>query len=493
MATRSLLAQVRARRKSRKPGGRVPRQQEPKAIQLAYFTELRRMTQRARALVRGRLLPLLPELAQRAAERRRGRRDSFVDVFIEYVGKDPSRLRAFTTDAMDPGKRINKLMDRVSESFYREWDPSKLTALARKYGEATSVFQKEQLARQLRAKIGIDPVIAEPGLAQRIKDFTAENVALIKSIPQQYFDQVEARVINGVRTGQRHEEMAKGIQERFGVAESRAKLIARDQTLKFYGELNAARQQAMGVDKYTWRTSEDSRVRDAHSEFNGNVYSWDDPPGDGSPQEGTHPATAINCRCTAEPVLDDLFAALEGKESAEEKPEAELAESEGDESSGRGQARAYTPGEGRVRTGPEDSYWVPVASLEDLFAKPRDPGRTAQIVKGFAEGKVLPPIQVGMDVTNGGRAIVDGMHRLAAAREAGRTHLRVRFFDEMAHARGALVEKGKVTDEVRRKALIEIKRESYKGTEWEKSWKDLPDNRFLFDGSPLPPPVNEWY
>lgn len=287
---RSLLEQVRARRKLRRPGGRVPRQQEPRTIALAYFAALRKVLASAKHRIDNQLVPLLPELFARAAERR----------------GDSVR-----TDAMDPGKRVNKLLDRISESFYREWSPKKLEALARRYAESTSKLQREQLARQLRTKLGIDPVIAEPGLAQRMKDFTAENVALIKSIPQQFFDQVEQRVISGVRTGERHERVAEDIEERFGVSESRAKLIARDQTLKFYGELNASRQQALGVEKYIWRTSNDERVRDAHSEFDGNTYSWDDPPGDGGPQEGTHPGTAINCRCSAEPVLDDLFAALE--------------------------------------------------------------------------------------------------------------------------------------------------------------------------------------
>jgi SPP1 gp7 family putative phage head morphogenesis protein len=281
------------------------RQLEPRAIQLAYFAALRKVLASAKARVTRTLLPVLPELTARAAERR-GDSKNWVE---GQIAGQKMRLFVAVHDAMDPGKRLNRMFDRMSESFYKEWDPSRLTAIAKQYGEAASTFQKEELRKQLSARLGIDPLIAEPGLRQRIKDFTAENVALIKSIPQQYFDQVEQRVINGVRTGARHGELAKQVEERFDVAESRAKLIARDQTLKFYGELNAARQQAMGVEKYVWRTSNDQRVRDAHAEFDGNTYSWDDPPGDGSPQEGTHPGTGINCRCTADPVLDDLFEA----------------------------------------------------------------------------------------------------------------------------------------------------------------------------------------
>jgi len=49
---------------------------------------------------------------------------------------------------------------------------------------------------------------------------------------------------------------------------------------------------------YTWRTQGDGKVRGAHAERNGKVFSWDDPP------EGGHPGEAPNCRCWAEDTVD---------------------------------------------------------------------------------------------------------------------------------------------------------------------------------------------
>lgn len=314
---RSLAEQVAARRRLRPPRGQY-RPLTPTAIQLAYFAELREVIASAKVLVNARLIPLLPELTERAAERRGDsvRIDGELMGYHEAILRFPARFRL---DAMDPGKRVNKMLDRISEQFYRAWAPSDLAKLARKYAERTSTFQREQLGKQIQAKLGIDPVIAEPGLTQRIKDFTAENVALIKSIPQQFFDQVEQRVINGIRTGERHEQMVAEIEDRYEVSESRAKLIARDQTLKFYGELNASRQQALGVDSYIWRTVNDSRVRDDHAELDGTLQRWDDPPVISSRTGETgHPGDDYQCRCFADPVLDDLFAASEGPPAGED-------------------------------------------------------------------------------------------------------------------------------------------------------------------------------
>ena len=56
--------------------------------------------------------------------------------------------------------------------------------------------------------------------------------------------------------------------------------------------------EALHVERYTWRSRDDSRVRAAHAEYDDRVFSWSDPP------EGGHPGQGWNCRCTAEPIID---------------------------------------------------------------------------------------------------------------------------------------------------------------------------------------------
>ena len=124
-------------------------------------------------------------------------------------------------------------------------------------------------------------------------------MALIKSINAQYLAQVEQIVITGVRGGLNTKTIAGSVQTRFGVSASRSTLIARDQSTKFYGNLNGLRQEEAGVEQYIWRTSEDERVRSDHASKDGKVFSWDKPP----PDTG-HPGHSIQCRCVAEPVID---------------------------------------------------------------------------------------------------------------------------------------------------------------------------------------------
>ena len=65
------------------------------------------------------------------------------------------------------------------------------------------------------------------------------------------------------------------------------------------GRINVERQQALGVDRYVWRSRDDAFVRDLHPDHDDKTFFWDEPP------EGGHPGEAGNCRCFAEPFVAD--------------------------------------------------------------------------------------------------------------------------------------------------------------------------------------------
>lgn len=257
----------------------MPRQTQPDAIRLSYFRALLQVLAQARALVE-RATPKLRDIVERAAA---ARGDSRLD-------DDPD----------DP----NDLIDGLSDEFFGEFTNTKLSDLAKGYGQRTSDFNRLELGRQFKSALGIDIVKAEPWLEPKIQTFTRENVALIKSIPNRYFDDVEKQVVGGMRQGLRWEEIAKELDRRFEVAEGHAKLVARDQVGKFFGDLNRTRQEELGVTSFIWRTARDNRVREEHQELEGEEFTWANPPAEGIPGE------PINCRCQAEPVMKPLIEAI---------------------------------------------------------------------------------------------------------------------------------------------------------------------------------------
>lgn len=143
-------------------------------------------------------------------------------------------------------------------------------------------------------------------------DWIEGNVALVSSIGRRLHGELREVIEASTTTGSRHEVLAKAIAERFDVARSRARTIARDQIAKYQAEVNEAQQRRAGVDRYVWRHSTSRRnPRPEHVARDGKVFRWSDPPADG------HPGHAVNCRCTAEP---DLGALLSAGTAAERAP-----------------------------------------------------------------------------------------------------------------------------------------------------------------------------
>ncbi len=119
-----------------------------------------------------------------------------------------------------------------------------------------------------------------------------------------YWDKEQARFKNDVsrtirealRRGLPAERAADLLQERSGVSRSRAVLIAQDQMLTAAARADAARQRALGIKEFLWRTREDARVRDTHAACDGHRYRWD--------SQGEKPGDAIRCRCRALPYIN---------------------------------------------------------------------------------------------------------------------------------------------------------------------------------------------
>lgn len=149
---------------------------------------------------------------------------------------------------------------------------------------------------------GIDPISSDRFLRQYTQSKIAENVSRITTLHDQYAQQVESTVFNGVTKGQGTSEIAKQIAKIDNATQAHAELIARDQTGSILGQINAHRQQEAGADYYIWQSMEDSRVRDSHQELDQTLQRYGDPDGgDG----GMVPGEPIRCRCVALPVFAD--------------------------------------------------------------------------------------------------------------------------------------------------------------------------------------------
>lgn len=162
----------------------------------------------------------------------------------------------------------------------------------------------QQAANDLSHAVpAISPDQTLGGASEMQREFIERNTELIR-LEERARAEVRAIIEGPIAEGVRVEEIRAQIEERMGVVRSRAELIARDQTLKTYGQIQEARQTDAGIEEYTWSTSLDERVRSRHSELEGTTQRWDSPPVvDRKTGRREHPGGDFQCRCAAIPIL----------------------------------------------------------------------------------------------------------------------------------------------------------------------------------------------
>lgn len=269
--------ELKATRKTRllfKP----PRPQPPDSVIRDYRRALKPYLDHLKMVTKAVILPQIKIILEAAAAKR---------------PTADSRLDGYSDD-------IKRMMREARVSFSEEYTTEEIRNIAKRMAKKGNDFNQADFSRVFKKVLGIDVFATEPWLKQEMAAFVKENVNLIKTISNQYFDQVEKIVSSGARSGYLTSEVAEEIQSRYSVSESRAQFIARDQISKYNGDLSKLRQQNVGVNKYTWSTSMDERVRESHADKEGNVYSWDSPPADTG-----HPGDDFQCRCVAIPVFED--------------------------------------------------------------------------------------------------------------------------------------------------------------------------------------------
>lgn len=245
----------------------------PRSIEAQYLAALRKIVRRLTNRVNALLLPALNEFE------------------IDYVKDSPSLLSYFSGLVDDLSLQVGNIegtAERISLAM----------------ASSTEAFNRRKFVSSINQAIGVNlaDIIKAEGVQLQIEASVAENVSLIKTIPEKYHARIKLAIRNGINQGDDFFSIRKQIIEVGKSTNKRAKLIARDQVAKLNAAVTETRQQKMGVTHYFWRTSHDERVRKTHKDNANKRFAWNDPP-----SKTGHPGHDIQCRCTAEPDLSHLL------------------------------------------------------------------------------------------------------------------------------------------------------------------------------------------
>ncbi len=266
-----------------------------KTIQMEYFSSILRLIQPAFDLTKELIFPKLPQIIR--------------------------QFEAETRIDQSSGEIITEMFGDVEVAFVGTLSESVLKSQTEGFGNRTSNFNRTQNDKVAKSLLGVNPIRSETYLIPQIESFVERNVALIKTIPADYFKQIETIIRTRIDEGASTTAIQNEIAERFGTTRNRARLIARDQIGSFMGKLSELRQRELGATHYFWRTADDERVRPdirlsskarakvvSHRVLDDRRIAWNAPPVSGTRGEKQHAGRPISCRCYPEPDLSDFFA-----------------------------------------------------------------------------------------------------------------------------------------------------------------------------------------
>lgn len=196
-----------------------------------------------------------------------------------------------------------KALMKVLEKYEKSDRTSQAENIANGFINRGNIQNQAEVSTNLKNQTGVDFAAylrSSPNIVERVNELTVSNIQLIKSIRTQYLDKVQNAVMQAMVQGALNKDLAEQLKKLGKDVESRAMLIARDQSSKLNAALTRARHEDLGVKKYMWSTAGDERVRDSHAEKDGQIFEYANPPADTG-----HPGHDVNCRCVQIAVFDE--------------------------------------------------------------------------------------------------------------------------------------------------------------------------------------------
>ncbi len=159
----------------------------------------------------------------------------------------------------------------------------------------------DRMSRQMHSDIINAPI------GEVMRGLLHEQVKLIRSLPIEAGERVHELTLRGLENSSRFKEYAEEIARTGEVTTSRATLIARTETARTASTLTQVRAQSAGATHYYWRTADDNDVRPGHKAMAGKICEWAKPPAvnENGRIMHHHPGMIWNCRCYAEPLIDE--------------------------------------------------------------------------------------------------------------------------------------------------------------------------------------------
>ncbi len=201
--------------------------------------------------------------------------------------------------------KINKLRQMFADRFTKRMARRLATNV---YNRADNYSYNNMKGAINTLDIDLSKSLKEGGLTDFANIAIQNQVNLITSISDDYFDKIESLVYNGVMNGEDFDMLGEKIRKATGATAKRAKFIARDQTATLNSMISIARAKKTDIKKGIWIKTKPNKTknytpRESHNKADGKEFDLDK----GLKVDGEYifPGQKIGCTCTMSYVMPD--------------------------------------------------------------------------------------------------------------------------------------------------------------------------------------------
>lgn len=217
-------------------------------------------------------------------------------VMLHYKRVIVPQLKNYRADD-DELNTIQRILEITRALSLNIFSDNNIFNIANRFVNNLNLFNAKNITDQARIA-GISVVQDTPKLKDFVKSSVTQNVSYIKSIESNLLDKVSTLIFEETVKGTASKQIQEQLMQSFNVSRSKAKFIAVDQSGSIFGQLTKERHTSIGVEKFTWLSAGDKRVRPEHQNYNGKTYTYKDG------ANGKTPGSDYRCRCVGQPVFE---------------------------------------------------------------------------------------------------------------------------------------------------------------------------------------------
>lgn len=218
-------------------------------------------------------------------------------VMLHYKRVIVPQLKNYRADD-DELNTIQRILEITRALSLNIFSDNNIVNIAKRFVNNLDLFNMKNITDQARVA-GISVVQDTPKLKDFVESSVTQNVSYIKSIESNLLDKVSTLIFEETVKGTASKQIQEQLMQSFNVSRSKAKFIAVDQSGSIFGQLTKERHTSIGVEKFTWLSAGDKRVRPEHQNYNGKTYTYKDG------ANGKFPGSSdYRCRCVGQPVFE---------------------------------------------------------------------------------------------------------------------------------------------------------------------------------------------